>query len=200
MYRTSAPKPPPQSALTSVFSPLTFRCVRKDSSVLDLGAGDGTFAQYLAELRKTNMYTGVDILPRPNDLPANAVWHTESIEQWCEWSCEVYDLVYVRNVLQFLDRAYTLEHLLPDLLRRVEPGGHIALSTFTAPPVPSVDLGWKSLYSLRDFSGLFTQWKTVLATQEPYFGRTRQDPTMRTWHTVQLIMERPLHGKTSTSL
>ena len=110
-------------------------CLPGKGLLVDLGAGDGRHSLVLAE-------KGYDVIAVERNEPPlrheHIVWRVMRIEDWltslpADFSVEGFLL---KNVLQFLEREFVLNELLPGLVLHTAPGGVVAIETFTAPSDP----------------------------------------------------------------
>lgn len=53
--------------------------VESNLAIIELGAGDGTFAKYLAATMPEADYTALDLAPRPKDFPGDWQWKQQDI-------------------------------------------------------------------------------------------------------------------------
>ena len=142
------------------FSQKFFDLIHAGDTVLDLGAGVGKYAQYMAEHG-----AHVIAVDQRTDVPtiAGVTRVTENIPVWIAASAdETYDAILMKNIVQFFSRDYLTQTLFPAIASRVRNGGVVGIQTFFAAPEPpfskpltfwtTVELqhafmGWEVLYS-----------------------------------------------------
>lgn len=174
--------------MDNFFGPFLAR-VAPGNCVLDLGAGQGTQAQWMA--RRGALVTAVDKKMPPSGL-AGIDWIQSSIEDWfARLPAEArFDAILAKNVFQFLNRDWVLQQLLPDLAARLNPGGLMGIETFYQPPEPAFEwLTETAHYTLADLSAFFFNWKVLSKQQQPV--RTRGlDGVKRKFFLTDLIVQR----------
>jgi SAM-dependent methyltransferase len=122
--------------------------VRHGARVLELGAGRGGHARFFAALGAR--VTAVDAVAREVD---GVEWLPITVQQWCaKRTRRKYDVVFMRNLLQQLDRDWVLDVLLPKVTDRVRERGIVAIETFFAPPDPPWKGGSPSVYRARELA------------------------------------------------
>lgn len=133
------------------------------AKTLDLGAGRGRFSTQFAAQGFT--VTAVDREPAPADLPSGVNWIQRDIQDWIGEGIpsQAYDAALLRNIVQFFDRAYVLESLLPAVAGSLKPGGVVAIETFTAPPEPPFMKDHASHWSLDELRSVFPGWDEIHA-------------------------------------
>ena len=93
------------------FTDIFLGCIKPGHKVLDLGAGEGNFSQMF--LDRGAIVTAVDKRP-PMFQDVNLTVKKMRIEDFCASADgEQYDLFFVRNVIQFLDKSWVYETLSP---------------------------------------------------------------------------------------
>lgn len=142
--------------------------IQPGQHVLDLGAGDGKFAQMFVE--RGGKVTAVDTHPI-NINDAMIVSKQMTIEDFCVTeSAEKYDLIFARNAIQFLDKNWALESLLLWMEEHISSNGIIAIETFYQEPEPPFDHPMRSLYTLKELTGYFMSWNELYAQEYSHVG------------------------------
>ncbi len=142
--------------------------IKPGQHVLDLGAGEWKFAQMFVE--RGARVTAVDTRP---SLLRNAMITrvTMNIEDFCSATHpDKYDLVFARNVLQFLDKYWVFETLLPWIEEHLAGQGIIGIETFYQDPEPPFDHSMRSLYALKELTTHFLLWAELYAKEYDHRG------------------------------
>jgi 2-polyprenyl-3-methyl-5-hydroxy-6-metoxy-1,4-benzoquinol methylase len=140
-------------------------CIKPGNKVLDIGAGDGKFAQMF--LDRGAIVTAADTKPPTFQDPALIVKKMK-IEDFCaNEDGEQYDLVFARNVIQFLDKSWVCETLFPWLDKHLAKDGIVAIETFYQDPEPAFTRRMPSLWTLAELTS-FLMTETGLYAKEIY--------------------------------
>ncbi len=119
-----------QSLAESIGPVPLLRMYPEAKTFLDLGCGPGSASRYAA-------FHGLNVLAvdrlrvapeRIRGLP-KVRYLQKDLHSWSPGE-ETWDIMVLLNVLQFLDRDYALETLLPKLVGCLNPGGLIEIQTF----------------------------------------------------------------------
>jgi 2-polyprenyl-3-methyl-5-hydroxy-6-metoxy-1,4-benzoquinol methylase len=94
--------------------------------LLDFGAGIGNFARALRDLGRFRSVTGVDIMPRPADLPAAVAWATQDLNEPTGFGPGAFDVVVSAEVIEHLENPRAVAR---EWFRLLKPGGHLLIST-----------------------------------------------------------------------
>jgi 2-polyprenyl-3-methyl-5-hydroxy-6-metoxy-1,4-benzoquinol methylase len=155
--------------------------------VLDLGAGDGKFAQMFVE--RGAKVTAVDTRPM-NINDAMIVPKQMTIEYFCATeNKEHFDLIFVRNAIQFLDKNWTLETFLPWMEERCSDKGIIVIETFYQDPEPPFDHPMRSLYTLKELTGFFMSWNELFAREYDHVGLDLSGNTRKFFITSLIVQK-----------
>ncbi|MBI5466743.1 MAG: class I SAM-dependent methyltransferase [Candidatus Kerfeldbacteria bacterium] len=170
------------------FSKTVLSRIQPGDHVLDLGAGQGSFALMFVE--HGAHVTAVD--PRlPADLGEHVTAQPVTAEVFCAApNANRYDCVFARNVIQFLDKAWVQETLFPWFANHLVPGGTVAISTFYQNPVPPFDRPMRSLYTLDELTAPFVTWTEILSRHYEHRGPDMSGQ-LRTFYTTDLIVRSP---------
>lgn len=149
--------------------------------VLELGAGKCGFARaaeaYGAVVTAVDQHTPMQ--------PCTRFLHL-TVEEWMHLQPEQYDLICSFNLIQFLDKSWVLNTLLPHCITQLAPNGRLAIQTFTAPPIPPFEI--MSAYTAEDFLQLGLRVEHISTTSETCEGL---DGTIRTFHLCNFIGIKP---------
>ena len=83
---------------------------------------------------------------------------------------ERYDLIFLRNILQFLDKQWVFDVLFPWFQGHLNTGGIIGIETFYQEPEPPFGHPMRSLYSAQELSGHFLSWQEIYLEQYDHSG------------------------------
>ena len=157
-------------------------------TVLDLGAGSGRHAKYMAK-NGLNV-VAVDRAANDPHVP-NITWHTMEIQNWLSSipSDEKYDAILMRNIIQFFSSEYIKDTLLPTLLSHLKPDGIVAIETFFRDPEPAFPKRFNSYWTVEDLKDLFPQWKVIFATESAE-DRSDLHGTGRKFYLTDIIVTR----------
>lgn len=135
------------------FSEKVLEYIQPGSHVLDLGAGNGWFSRQAAD--RQAKVTAVDLVA-PNKESQEIDWQAMSVQEFVErWpKDQEYDLIFSRNLIQFLDATWTEHMFIPALIQHLRSGGIIAIQTFFRDPEPSFERSLSSLYTVTDLRKL----------------------------------------------
>lgn len=112
------------------------------------------------------------------------------IEDFCETEKPGrYDLIFARNVLQFLDKHWVFETLFPWVEEHIIQRGIVAVETFYQDPEPPFDHRMRSLYTLKELTAHFMPWTEVFAREYSHHGFDMSGQA-RTFFVSSLIVER----------
>jgi len=147
--------------------------LKPGQTVLDLGGGD--FSKIL---------TDRGLIVRSVDIKSGL-----SIEDWFAGDpTETYDAILLLNVLQFLDRTWALDSLLPSLVLNLNEGGKVYIETFTVQPTPPF-LHKLSFYGIDDLLIGCDLLRPLHAMVGSHTG-PGLDGTIREFHIVDFIGEK----------
>jgi len=140
-----------------------------NGKVLDLGAGEGKQVEKFLEAGAS--VVAVDI-KKPAKLNQKIIWKQLSVEEFILslGSNDVYDVIFMQNVIQFLDKKLVLTILIPALQKHLSKNGIIAIRTFYKNPIPSFNKHTLSLYQNNVLLLAFKGWKVLFARQFKYNG------------------------------
>lgn len=93
---------------------------------LDYGAGIGNLTRRLYALGRFEQVAGTDILPRPNDLPAEIPWHSVDLNRRDAIPSASFDAVIAAEVIEHLENP---REVAREWYRLLKPGGTLILST-----------------------------------------------------------------------
>ena len=142
--------------------------IRPGSRILDMGAGIGTFSQMFAD--KGALVTAVDIKIREG-LDENIASKKLKVEEFVMHnSNDIYDVAFMRNILQFLDKEWVFEILFPWLDEHLTRGGVVGIETFYKEPMPPFDHALRSLYTIRELAEHFLLWQELYSEQYEEYG------------------------------
>ena len=155
---------------------------------IDLGAGDGELPARLAE---SYDMVAVDRHP-PEYFHDRLIWRQMRVEDWAtEPDGEPFDFVLSRNLVQFLDKPFVFDVLIPAIKRRVRPGGIVAIKTFSANPEPALGIAFPTFFVAEEIAARFDGWTEILRLNEPRRSPALTGTEIRLWQTVQFIARNP---------
>ena len=136
-------------------------------TILDLGAGIGTYSEMFAD--RDALVTAVD-KHIPNQIGDNITCVRMTAEKFITQDEHIYDGAFFRNIMQFFDKTWTFEHLFPWLGNHLKPGGVIAIETFYQEPNPPFDHPLASLYTMQELQQYFGSWQEIYARHYEHKG------------------------------
>ncbi len=170
------------------FSQKTLHYIHPGSKVLDLGAGDGRFSRECAGLQAS--VTAIDVKPATTPDP-NIDWQTMKVEDFVERlpKTEMFDVIFSRNLIQFLDSTWIQETFFPTLLEHLQPHGVLAIQTFYRDPEPPFESKVSSLFTPDLLRGMLLPLKVV---HERQFSETSPDMKgiQRMFYVTNLIAQK----------
>lgn len=135
------------------FSDTVLEYIHPGYKILDLGAGNGWFARKCLEHQA--VVTAVDRQDAKEQHP-DIDWRQMDVKEFLERlpEKEKYQVIFSRNLIQFLDSDWVREKLLPTLAEHLQPGGVIAIQTFYRDPEPAFESPLSSLYTANELRSL----------------------------------------------
>lgn len=102
------------------------RSIQPNGSLLDFGAGVGTFAKELLRTFNLTKLVGADLLPRPDELPESIEWIQSDLNDSLLLPDASFDVITAVEVIEHLENPRAAFRELKRLLR---PNGILVLST-----------------------------------------------------------------------
>src|SRR3989344_8431123 len=167
------------------FTKVFLEQIQPGDAILDLGAGTGAFSQTFME--HGAVVTAVDVR-MPDGLGDAIVSKKMSVQDFVAKAMdEQYEAFFLRNIIQFLDKQWVFETLLPWLTSHVRTGGHIAIQTFYAEPVPPFDRQMTSLFVIEELAAAFPTWPELYRASGEHEGPDMAG-NIRRFFTASLIV------------
>lgn len=137
--------------------------IQQGNTILDLGSGDGTFARKFAEHGAIVIAIDAKYCPPNED---SITFQKESVEDFvAKKEVQQYDLVFMRNIVQFLEKNWVFETLFPWLDEHVKVHGIVGIETFYHDPKPPFDHPMRSLYTTKELTQYFVTWQELYAKE-----------------------------------
>lgn len=138
--------------------------IKKGTTIIDIGSGDGFISNEF--YKQGAIVKAIDKKTRPANLNKEIVFYNLTLQEFLrEKSSEKFDIIFVRNVMQFIDRKEFIENILPKLTKLVNPNGILALATFYAEPILGFDKPLLATYDLKDLITITNPNKILLKRQ-----------------------------------
>lgn len=141
------------------FLSMILQYIHPGTTVLDLGSGEGDFARRFAE--RGAIITAVDA----NYCPPNEesiMFQKAGVEDFiAKNGTQQYDIMFMRNILQFLDKSWVFEILFPWLDEHVKNNGIVGIETFYQDPKPPFDHSMRSLYTIKELTQHLVSWQEL---------------------------------------
>ncbi len=155
--------------------------------VLDLGAGEGDFARMFCE--RGAKVTAVDhTIPQSKDGAIECV--RIRVEEFIEGKDRgSYDAVFMRNILQFLQKHWVFATLFPWLGGHLKQGGIIGIETFSRDPEPPFNHPMRSLYTAKELLEHFLLWQDLCVQEYEHDGPDMRG-TLRHFFITDLIVRK----------
>lgn len=156
-------------------------------TVLDIGAGNGRFAQMFAD--RGAQVVAVDP-EAPTGTPPGITFVKQKIEDFiARPGDDKYDFIFLRNIIQFLEKSWTLTALFPWLEEHTTANGLIAIETFYANPEPPFPRPLRSAYELKELTAHFSRWLEIYSAQYEHLGPDMSGHERR-FFTTDLIIQK----------
>lgn len=160
--------------------------LRPNDSVLDLGAGMGVQAEKFIHLGMK--VEAVDKI-KPNDFNSGIIWYQEKIEDFLIKLDNKFNLIFCRNLIQFLDSNWVFNELIPRIKSAVEDNGLIYLRTFYKNPMPNFKDGVLSLYKLSELTKQFENFDVIFSKEYKKYGKDLKG-SFRKFFLVDLLVKK----------
>ncbi len=92
---------------------------------LDFGSGQGRFLLELKNEFKSTQFSGVDLMPKPKDL-TEVDWKQADLNSELPFMDAEFSSITALEIIEHLENP---RHVLRELMRVLNPGGHLILST-----------------------------------------------------------------------
>lgn len=145
------------------------------TSALDIGCGEGKFANFLDE--NGIKVTAIDIEDAPS-LRSNVIFKRTRFEDF--ETNQIFDLVHARNVVPFMENK-------PEQIRRMLAMGKYVLFTFFGPHDP-----WQNLASSKEEILGALHEATILYISEEEFIGPKMDGGIKPWHIFTVAVKTSL--------
>jgi len=143
-----------------------FKRVLKDikpgGKVLDLGAGEGKQAMQFSKLGFD--VTAVD-KKATKTIQYGIKWHQSNVEDFLSTVSDKYDLIFAKNLLQFLDKGYVRTDFVETIEKIMGDQGIVAIQTFYKSPEPDFDKSCSSYYSSHNLQDIFLDFDVLYINQ-----------------------------------
>lgn len=151
------------------FTTVVMRYLESGMRVLDLGAGDGRWSEKFAGVGANVI--AVDRQPSEKLFP-EIDWIVSDAQDYVDrlQPQDTFDLIFLRNIIQFLNSTKVLESLLPKLAGQLSSHGMIAIQTFYHDPIPPFPRPLASLYHVGNIQGAVKSLQTVWSQEEKTSG------------------------------
>lgn len=126
---------------------------------LDIGAGKGVYAAYLAE--RGAHVTAIDLLAAPQHLLGNqrVAWWQGNVADYA-FPPNTYDLIITRNIIHFITREAFVEKVAPGIIDALLPGGYLYAVVFNAQDIV-FQSGRATYYSIDELKTIFRTLKFI---------------------------------------
>ncbi len=165
---------------------LIIKSIVPGMTVLDVGAGDFELAKKLA-LAGARV-TAVDVR-QPSTLPDGITFFQTDIVDYK--TNDLYDVILLMNVLQFLKKDQVMDDVLPRLLSMLKTEGSMYIETFSKnpePPFPNLPIS--STYTEEDFQAAAGKYGFTVSYAASGSETLTQQAEERTYHYVDCILKR----------
>lgn len=139
--------------------------------VLDLGAGkEGKFARNF--VNRGAMVIAVDRDPLEEKGRMDYIFIRSRAEDYVQSleNEERYDLIHIRNLVQFLNKDFVLDLMLPKLASCLKPRGILAIQTFKQSPVPPFEHNNHSYFDAADLKKSLSGTEILLEVEHQHHG------------------------------
>ncbi|MEZ4210119.1 MAG: class I SAM-dependent methyltransferase [Patescibacteria group bacterium] len=158
-----------------------------NSTVVDLGSGPGIYAKKLLDLGHQVIAVDKKIVL---DIPGIDFRH-QSVQDFIinlppDFKADGWLL---KNVIQFIDKKYVLNTLIPTIKNHTNPNGIIAVETFFKDPEPAFDHPFTSYYHLTDLTPLLLDWDIQYLKEEVSENKD-MNGTIRSFAIISLLVRK----------
>lgn len=154
--------------------------------VLDLGAGKGDQSQQFTEVGFE--VTAVDLKNSELNNP-KIKWVQSGAADFLKEVSEKYDIIYARNILQFLDKQYVKEELVNKFKEILNQGGVIDIHTFYKEPEPPFPMMFRSLYEVAELKDIFKEFEVLYEVKWDGMRPDLQGQT-RHFYGIEIILKK----------
>lgn len=141
-----------KNEFTAIFAKLRFwdapfreieKVIPREAKILDLGCGDGIFANYLAITGPKRKITGIEInrdrLKEANKRLKNTRFLTGDV---LKTNIPKVDVITMIHLLHHLPSKKSQEELIGKVYQKLEPGGKLIIAEVAEKPFPKFVLSW----------------------------------------------------------
>ena len=153
--------------LKDEFTKIFISFIKPGHRVLDLGANQGEYSQIFID--NGAKVTAVDY-NLPDLLGKDIIVKKMKVEEFINQDSDKYDMVFMSNILQFLEKQWVVEILVPWLDKHMTTDAVIGMRTFYQEPEPPFDHPMISLYTIGDLTHYFMSWQELYAKQYDHYG------------------------------
>ncbi len=158
--------------------------------VLDLGAGKGNQAKAL--LRRGCFVVAIDRLAAPAELPG-LYWQQMDIKEALAKPLDhKYNGVLMNNVIQFLPQQWIKNIMIPNLIRSLEPGAMVSITTFYRPPLPAFKRPHTSYWTVDELKLLFPDFECLDSKQGVRLSLGDFHKVPRLFRLASVLLQAPL--------
>ncbi|MBT4649095.1 hypothetical protein HOC14_02080 [bacterium] len=170
------------------FNNTFLKYVKPDNKILDIGSGEGNFTQMFLE--RGAIVTTVDTKSSSLQDNTRLTIKEMKIEDFCATEVNTqYNLIFIRNIIQFLDKNWVLEIFFPWISEHITNNGIVAIETFYKDPEPLFINLMQSLYSLKELNSYFMTWKEIYSKEYSHVSLDMDGKT-RKFFTSSLIVQK----------
>lgn len=167
-----------------------YSLIHPGDTVLDLGAGKGIHALKMAEKGATVITLEKNRME--DHVHSQSIhWQFQNIRDWVKENKEkkLYDLILMRNLVQFCDKEWAMNALFPVLEEILKQGGVLGIETFFKPPEPPFPKLHHSYWTTDELQDAFSNLE-MLFSQTTEEERKDQSGTPRKFFISNVILKK----------